>query len=325
MQRDAVKTLVLPFDRQDLPLPADSAKWLFLNAELLEHSDIWSPRLECVQPFRPTYLQLQELGYSVTANTDKDVRYDGALILSHRSKALNWQMVSQAANAVKPGGMVIVAGEKTTGIVPLRKWVEKAAKIVGDISKYHARAFIFTTNKKVATDLATPSEPLAGTFGAGKIDKGSALLASLFNDKLTGEVADFCAGTGYLADQLLQKAKPASLTLYEADFNALELARQNLAQAPVNTNYHWLDLTSEPVLERFDHIVMNPPFHTGRKAEPQLGQSIILAAKRALRPGGSLLIVANRNLPYENTLKSAFGGLRELLAQDGFKVLRAHN
>lgn len=325
MQRDAVKTLVLPFDRQDLPLPTSSAKWLFLNAEPLEDSGAWADLLDCVQPFRPTFLQLQNLGYSATARGDADARYAGALVLTHRSKALNQQMTAMAAKIVISGGTIIIAGEKTSGIVPLRKWVAKSTEIIDNFSKHHAQAFIFNTSDKVTSALAAPLQPLAGTFGAGKIDKGSALLASLFDESLTGEIADFCAGTGYLADQAIQKAAPTSVTLYEAEFAALEQARKNLEGSEITTSFHWHDLASEPVIERFDHIIMNPPFHTGRKSEPQLGQTMIQAAKRALRPSGSLLLVANRQLPYENTLKSEFGGFKELIAQDGFKVLRAHN
>ena len=55
-----------------------------------------------------------------------------------------------------------------------------------------------------------------------------------------------------------------------------------------------------------DAVVMNPPFHTGRTAEPGLGQAFITAAARLLAPQGQLWMVANRHLPYETALGGQF-------------------
>ena len=46
-------------------------------------------------------------------------------------------------------------------------------------------------------------------------------------------------------------------------------------------------------------------------------------AAQSLRPGGRLLLVANRHLPYEATLVQAFGSLRVLAEGGGFKVIEA--
>src|SRR5690606_39356015 len=69
-------------------------------------------------------------------------------------------------------------------------------------------------------------------------------------------------------------------------------------------------LLSEQVRYRYDFIVMNPPFHQGREAEPDMGRRIIKAAAVALKPGGRLLMVANRQLPYERTLAEVFSSHR---------------
>ena len=51
---------------------------------------------------------------------------------------------------------------------------------------------------------------------------------------------------------------------------------------------------------------MNPPFHDGGTEDQALGQAFIRRAAEALRPGGTLWLVANRHLPYEATLSAAF-------------------
>lgn len=73
--------------------------------------------------------------------------------------------------------------------------------------------------------------------------------------------------------------------------------------------------------ERYDAIVINPPFHKGNAADPAIGQKMIKTAAGALRRGGRLFMVANRQLPYEVTLNEVFGEHREVSRDSGFKVL----
>jgi 16S rRNA (guanine1207-N2)-methyltransferase len=68
---------------------------------------------------------------------------------------------------------------------------------------------------------------------------------------------------------------------------------------------------------------MNPPFHAGRAAEPAIGQGMILAAARALKPGGTLYLVANRQLPYEQVLAKEFRKSGETVRDARYKVLQA--
>ena len=73
----------------------------------------------------------------------------------------------------------------------------------------------------------------------------------------------------------------------------------------------------------YDRVIANPPFHHGRAGEPDLGAAFIVAAGRILKPGGRLLMVANRQLPYEATLTATFRHC-EKLAEDGvYKVIEA--
>ena len=65
-----------------------------------------------------------------------------------------------------------------------------------------------------------------------------------------------------------------AIDLYEADFASLEAARTNLAGIGASRpRFFWHDLAAEPVDDRYDAIVMNPPFHQGRAAEPEIGQA----------------------------------------------------
>ena len=70
-----------------------------------------------------------------------------------------------------------------------------------------------------------------GIFSWDRIDDGSALLARHLPDDLSGAVADFGCGWGYLSREVLARARWAStrLDLIDAEYRALEAARANLA------------------------------------------------------------------------------------------------
>jgi 16S rRNA (guanine1207-N2)-methyltransferase len=111
----------------------------------------------------------------------------------------------------------------------------------------------------------------------------------------------------------------------EADHDSLQAARTNLEGLAGETRmgFHWLDLTKEALPAQYDWIVMNPPFHEGRAASPALGAAFIAAAASALKPGGTLLMVANRNLPYEAPLAQHFKSVNILEDNGAFKVIEA--
>ena len=88
-------------------------------------------------------------------------------------------------------------------------------------------------------------------------------------------------------------------------------------------DFRWHDVTGG-LPDRYDFIVSNPPFHTQSRADrPDIGQRFITAAAAALKPGGRLWLVANRHLPYEQTLNDQFGEVRVAGERDGFKVIAA--
>lgn len=207
----------------------------------------------------------------------------------------------------------------------------------GSLSKYHGIVFWLERSAEAERFARTVIEwqsgwPLIdgrfhtapGMFSHERVDAGSKLLVQHLPLDLSGAVADFCAGWGYLAAEALDRcAGIASLDLFEADHPSLEAARANLADARVPVGFHWTDLAAEPVPRKFDAVLMNPPFHQGRAADPGIGAAMIRAASGALKPSGRLFMVANRGLPYEAALSAGFRQSGEIVRDQTYKVLWA--
>ena len=330
MSSDTLKTLFHPFEADVLPLPGKGTRALFLGAlPGFRLPAGFRAALHLVQGFRPDFRDLAASGPMVSPQAEGE-GYDLALVLAGRHRGLNETRIAEAIERTADDGWIVVAGGKEDGIASLRKRVGEFVDIEGHLSKHHGQVFWFARQASEAASrlrAANPSLLVEDRYEtAPGIDAGSRLLGGYLPADIKGHVADFCAGWGYLSVTLAERAAGLSgLDLYEADHASLQAAGRTLARLlpGLVARRFWHDLATEAVGERYDAIVMNPPFHHGRAAEPQLGAAIIRAAAKALRPGGRLFMVANRQLPYEPVLATAFANHVELGRNDAFKVLQA--
>jgi 16S rRNA (guanine1207-N2)-methyltransferase len=337
MSRETLRTLFHPFESGVLTPPGSGAHVLFLGARPgFRLPDSLVAELSCVQGFRPDFLALSREGRRVSPMPEGG-DFDLALVLCGRHRGENELRVAEAVERVGESGLVVVAGGKEDGVASLAKRLDGAVELEGRVPKHHGVVFWF----RAPSDRGTVVEALRhrnpgglvegrfatapGMFSHDHIDPGSRLLAEALPGELKGKVADFCAGWGYLSAEIAARCPGAThLDLYEADFASLEAARRNLAGVSGATfGFHWVDLLSEPVERRHDAIVMNPPFHRGRAAEPEIGTRLIGAAAKALKSGGTLYLVANKGLPYEKLLATAFASCRQIAADSAFRVVAA--
>ena len=163
---------------------------------------------------------------------------------------------------------------------------------------------------------------LPGVFAAGKLDRGTAaLLAAVDLGRLDGRrVLDLGCGYGPLA--LLAARHGAAVTALDDDLAAVRSAERNARDLRLEVDVRHSDVSAALAAdERFDVVLTNPPFHVGSGVRLALPRAFIAAAFAHLRPGGELLLVANRALPYEAVMVP-FGPVETLLDAGGFKVLR---
>lgn len=240
-----------------------------------------------------------------------------------------------ARDRVEEGGVIVVALPNTAGAARFEKEFARATGAVQSISKHKCRAFwarcdgswddaVFDSWRALGEPVAiagTDMSTVPGVFSAGRVDEGSLYLAENLPRNLRGRVADLGAGWGFLSAHVLRRMPQVEcIDLYEADARALACARVNLASYGDRARFHWHDVT-QGIPSGHDTVVMNPPFHTGQDQDLALGRAFLAAAANALRPGGRLFLVANRQLPYESSLDSL--GIRWRIAGENptFKLL----
>lgn len=322
--------LMLPFENEHVMIPETGAI-VILRAQNGLYGRFPSDQLHCVQGFFPHSEALSRAGLHCTA----DAPDLAALVIVHltRSKDENRANMARGYGMLPVGATMVVDGAKTDGIDSLLRAVKKRVETGGQESKSHGK--VFWLNKQGAenpfADWLAPQLPAqnedgwitaAGMFSVDGVDPGSAELASRLTGVLKGYGADLGAGWGWLAAQALAtNPEIEQLDLFEAEQSALACARLNVLDP--RATFHWTDATQPPSKMRYDFIVTNPPFHTGRATDPALGRSFIRAAKSMLKPSGKLYLVANRQLAYEATLDETFSRW-EVVHQTGrYKVIEA--
>jgi 16S rRNA (guanine1207-N2)-methyltransferase len=221
---------------------------------------------------------------------------------------------------------VIVDGQKTDGADSMLKALRARVDVSAPISKAHGKIYWADGGADFSDWAKGPTlQPggfwtAPGVFSADGVDPASELLAQTLPKVMVGTVADLGAGWGYLSAHILTRDVKA-VHLVEAHDMALQCARHNVTDP--RAQFHWADATTWTPPELVDAVVMNPPFHAGRVADPSLGRAFIAAAARVLKPHGALWMVANRHLPYEEALEHAFVKVVDLDGDARFKLVRA--
>lgn len=284
-------------------------------------------RVVVLTGFKPDVDHFQAQGYRMEGG-QPSAAPSAAIVCLPRARAQALALIAQASALLPAGAPILVDGQKTDGIDSVLKLARAGGFTLGEvISKAHGKACTLDAGPHPAGWAAAPRQieggfvTLPGVFSADAPDRGSVLLAAALPEKLYGRVADLGAGWGYLARAILTRADVKSLDLVEADSAALDCAAANVTDP--RARFHWADATRFKPAQPWDAVVMNPPFHISRAADPELGAAFLRAAHRGLLPGGTLWLVANRHLPYDRILTPLFRTVEEISGDAVFRLIRA--
>ena len=339
-----LQALFLPFVQGMLSWPEGPVLFLRARDGVPLREQAVAQTLTCEQSFRPFADALERNGWSVREERQiqaDSTRYALVLVLPPRQREHARALFAHAVALAAPGGRVVACQSNNEGARSGEADLRQLTGLAGSLTKHHCRTY-WTAPLPADTDAAlqahwavldAPRKILdgrfvsrPGVFAWDRIDPASALLVEHLPTTLAGHGADLGAGFGYLSVELLARCpKVIALDLYEAEARALALAQRNLRDIPHRAQLHylWRDVTAG-LTAQYDFIVSNPPFHTPSRADrPDIGQRFIAVAAQALRPGGQLLLVAYRHLPYEQVLNERFGQVRVAAERDGFKLISA--
>ncbi len=241
--------------------------------------------------------------------------------------------IRAAAAMLPPDGRLLLAGDKDAGA----KRYEKLAATLFGSTEVVERSGGWRLLAAADPVTGTRAEPLIGfsaagleleafkgTYAAGKLDPGTGLLLEQLGDAawLDGRrVLDIGCGYGLLG--LIAARAGAVVTAVDDDLAAVRSTQLNADAHGLPLQVIHSDIDSRiPEPERFDVVITNPPFHVGRGVRLELPRAFIGAAERRLVRGGTLMLVANREQPYEQMLE-AFSRVERVADQGAFKVIRA--
>ncbi len=313
--------LILALERGLAALPASGTIAVVEPPADADLSALPRDRVEVIARHFPAHRRFAGEGYTMRETPGGP--YALAVFCLPRAKDAARDLYARTAAATE--GPVVVDGQKTDGIDSMLKDLRARAEVSEAISKAHGK--IFAVSGGAFDDwLEIPHEVVGGfatrpgVFSADGPDPASEALAAALPD-LKGAVVDLGAGWGFLSRAILSHPGVTRLDLVEADHAALDAARENVTDP--RAQFHWADARDWQPEAPADHVVTNPPFHTSRRADPELGRAFIRAAERMLKPHGTLWLVANRHLPYEKTLDEAFREVRALDPSGPFKLFAA--
>ncbi|MDG1181836.1 MAG: methyltransferase [Tateyamaria sp.] len=314
----------LPLALDAVTLAGDGRIAVLNPAAGADLSTLPKARVVVVSPLATVCCAFDQAGYSVMPEMAGEERFAASIICLPRARDEARALI--ARSMVQTDGFVIVDGQKTEGSDSMLRALRARIEVSPPISKAHGKIYWADGGADFSDWAMGPTlHPggfwtAPGVFSADNVDPGSALLADALPEKMSGSVVDLGAGWGYLSAHMLTRDVKA-VHLVEAHDVALQCARHNVTDQ--RAEFHWADATRWAPPHKVDAVVTNPPFHTGRAADPSLGRAFIVAAARMLAPHGALWMVANRHLPYEDTLTTHFAKVVDLGGDARFKLVRA--
>ena len=166
----------------------------------------------------------------------------------------------------------------------------------------------------------------ANVFSREKLDQGARFFLQHLPKPDPGQsVIDLGCGNGVLGLAMLAQQPQISVLFCDESYMAVDSARlsiaENLPHVLAQCQFVVDDCLSQQSDRSADIIVCNPPFHQQHAVTSHIASQMFSEAKRVLKQGGRLRIVANRHLGYAELLKRLFGNCHQLAADPKFIIL----
>lgn len=272
-----------------------------------------------------------------TAHLTEPLDVDGVIVFLPKEKKLVAMLMANLAAVVPAGTPLWLSGHKDTGIKSQLKITHPGwSPFTKLASGNHCQLVQTQLNQSHDFDheawyqvysVPTPGGALEvttmpGVFSADHLDAGTELLLANMPSYVGGRVLDFGCGAGVISAWLAKNTGVKELFAIDASPLALAATARTLASFEVPHECIGSDgLAQSP--RRLDWIITNPPFHTGKQIDYHITREFIQKSRQCLRKNGTLLLVANRFLPYRDVLADTFKKVDTIAENSRFIVWRA--
>lgn len=269
-----------------------------------------------------------------------ELAFDQAIIFVPKSKELLNYLLHNVVSRLTAGASIFLVGEKKGGVERAAKQLLPFGQALKLDSARHCQMWQLIIDQNVQAKnledwaqeytISTPNGDLSicalpGVFSQSHLDVGTAVLLPYLSQVSSGKIADFGCGAGVIS-AYLAKLNPKN-RIFAMDVDAFALASTQMTFSKNNLIPEQLEIKAVTGIEDaplFLHaIVSNPPFHQGIKTDYNASENLCKTARRHLKSGGELWIVANRFLNYPTLIEQNFGECITQADQQGFKVLTA--
>jgi 16S rRNA (guanine1207-N2)-methyltransferase len=276
-------------------------------------------------------------------------RIDVLLVRVPKSLALLEDQLHRLAPRLHPGSLVVGAGkvteihtstlalfERLVGPTRTSLAERKARLIFSEPTSGGERpanpwplSYPLPVDKALGAVSGLPVANHAGIFCAERLDIGTRfLLEHLPATHGAVDVVDLGCGNGILGLAAALGNPRARLTLVDESFQAVASAHDTFAanlppERVEATRFQAGDALGAVPDASIDLVLNNPPFHSHRATTDETAWHMFTGARRVLRPGGELWVVANRHLGYHGKLRRVFGNCDTVAGNPKFVILRA--
>jgi len=295
-------------------------------------------------------------GYDAPALTA--AAFDCVVVFLPKARAELDVRLSLARWLLRPGGRLLVLGEKKEGIAGAVKQLREALPQVHKIdSARHCQVwcaedvtplahFVIADwldwSKVSAAGRELEVAGLPGVFSRGELDSGtSLLLETLASAPLTTQsvraapgipptragqalrILDFACGAGVIG-AWLQTGESTDLSVDAVDVQSQALLCARATYDRANAQGEIIASDGIAGLDgRWQAVVSNPPFHSGVRTDMTMTERFVRDLASHLEHGGELRLVANNFLPYEALIRRCIGPVERLAENNKFTVYRA--
>jgi 16S rRNA (guanine1207-N2)-methyltransferase len=295
-------------------------------------------------------------GYDASALTA--AAFDSVVVFLPKARAELDVRLSLARWLVRPGGRLLVLGEKKEGIAGAVKQLREALPQVHKIDSarhcqvwcaddvtplaHFAIADWLDWNQVSVAGRELEVAGLPGVFSRGELDSGtSLLLTTLASTPLTTlsvraapgipptragkalRVLDFACGAGVIG-AWLQVDENTDLSVDAVDVQSQALLSARATYDRVGARGEIIASDGIAGLDgRWQAVVSNPPFHSGVRTDMTMTERFVRDLASHLEHGGELRLVANNFLPYEALIRRCIGPVERLAENNKFTVYRA--